>query len=129
LGTCLDPLTGRARRVWAFVMVLACSRHMFVRPVFSMDAQSWVAAHVAAFSFFHGCPARLVPDNLANGVDKADIYDPKINRAYGEMAAHYGCLVDPARVLKPKDNPGDLVIPSDCGQGGPAALIDRDSSG
>jgi hypothetical protein len=105
LGTWLDPLTGRARRVWAFVMVLACSRHMFVRPVFSMDAQSWVAAHVAAFSFFHGCPARLVPDNLANGVDKADIYDPKINRAYGEMAAHYGCLVDPARVLKPKDKP------------------------
>lgn len=103
LGTWADPLTGRPRRVWAFVMVLACSRHMFVRPVFSMDAWSWVAAHVAAFAFFGGCPRRLVPDNLANGVDKPDIYDPKVNRAYGELAAHYGCLVDPARVLKPKD--------------------------
>jgi len=105
MGTWFDPLAQRARRVWAFVMVLACSRHMFVRPVLSMDASSWVASHVAAFAFFAGAPRRLVPDNLANGVDKADIYDPKINRAYGEMAAHYGCLVDPARVLKPKDKP------------------------
>ncbi|MHB8506524.1 MAG: IS21 family transposase [Acidimicrobiales bacterium] len=105
LGTWLDPLTGRARRVWAFVMVLACSRHMFVRPVFSMDARSWVASHVAAFAFFGGAVRRLVPDNLATGIAKPDIYDPKINRAYGELAAHYGCLVDPARVLKPKDKP------------------------
>ncbi|MDX6622033.1 MAG: hypothetical protein QOK36_4419 [Gaiellales bacterium] len=105
LGTWLDPFTGRARRVWAFVMVLACSRHMFVRPVFTMDAGSWVASHVAAFGFFQGCPRRLIPDNLATGVDRADIYDPKVNRAYGELAAHYGCLVDPARVRKPKDKP------------------------
>ena len=105
LGTWADPATGRVRRVWAFVVVLACSRHMFVRPVFSMDARSWVAAHVAALSFFGGCPRRLVPDNLATGVARPDIYDPKINRAYGELAAHYGCLVDPARAGKPKDKP------------------------
>lgn len=105
LGSWLNPLTQRVRRVWAFVMVLACSRHMFVRPVFSMDAYGWVAAHVAAFAFFGGCVRRLVPDNLATGVDKADIYDPKINKAYGELAAHYGCLVDPARRGKPKDKP------------------------
>lgn len=36
---------------------------------------------------------------------KADIYDPKVNLAYGELAAHYGCLVDPARANKPKDKP------------------------
>ncbi len=33
------------------------------------DASSWVAAHVAAFAFFGACPRRLVPDNLATGVD------------------------------------------------------------
>ena len=33
LGRWLDPVTGKLRTVWAFVMVLACSRHMFVRPV------------------------------------------------------------------------------------------------
>ena len=105
LGTWLDPVAQRARRVWAFVMVLRWSRHMFVRPVLSMDAASWVAAHVAAFSFFGGVVRRLVPDNLTTGVNRPDIYDPKINKAYGELAAHYGCLVDPARVRKPTDKP------------------------
>ncbi|MGH9282779.1 MAG: IS21/IS408/IS1162 family transposase, partial [Acidimicrobiales bacterium] len=105
LGSWLDPMTQRVRRVWAFVIVLACSRHMFVRPVLSMDARSWVAAHVAAFTFFGGVPRRLVPDNLATGVDRPDLYDPKINKAYAELAAHYGCLVDPARRQKPKDKP------------------------
>ena len=50
-------------------------------------------------------PARLVPDNLKTGVDKPDLYDPKINRSYAELAAHYDTLVDPARALKPKDKP------------------------
>ncbi len=105
LGSWKDPFTEKVRRIWAFVMVLACSRHMFVRPSIGLDEQSFVAAHVAAFSFFGGSVRRLVPDNLATGVDRADLYDPKINRAYGELAQHYGCLVDPARVRKPKDKP------------------------
>ena len=43
LGTWLDPLTERMRRVWAFVLVLACSRYMFVRPVLTMDQRTWTA--------------------------------------------------------------------------------------
>ena len=70
---------------------------MFVRPVLSMDQTSWVAAHVAAWEFLGGCPRRLVSDNLKTGVIKADLYDPKLNHAYAEMAAHHGCLIDPAR--------------------------------
>jgi hypothetical protein len=58
---------------------------------------------VAAFEFFGGVPARLVPDNLKTGVDRPDLYDPRINRSYSELAAHYGCLVDPARSRKPRD--------------------------
>jgi transposase len=42
-----------------------------------------------------------VTDNLKTGVIKADLYDPRLNRAYAEMAAHYGCLIDPARSGKP----------------------------
>jgi transposase len=103
LGRWLDPACGKLRTVWAFVMVLACSRHMFVRPVLKMDQQAWTECHVEAFGFFGGVPARLVPDNLKTGVDKPDLYDPKINRSYAELAAHYGCLVDPARALKPRD--------------------------
>jgi len=105
LGRWLDPVTGKLRTVQAFVMVLACSRHMFVRPVLKMDQRAWTECHVEAFAFFGGVPARLVPDNLKTGVDKPDLYDPKLNRSYAELAAHYGCLIDPARALKPRDKP------------------------
>lgn len=103
LGSWVDPVGGRLRRVWAFVMVLACSRHVFVRPVLRMDQAAWTQAHVEAFAFFGGVPARLVPDNLRTGVERSDLYDPKINRSYAELAAHYDTLIDPARVRKPKD--------------------------
>ena len=36
---------------------------------------------------------------------KPDLYDPKINRAYAELARHYGVLIDPARAYHPKDKP------------------------
>ncbi len=135
LGRWLDPVAGKLRTVWAFVMVLACSRHMFVRPVLKMDQRAWTECHVEAFAFFGGVPARLVPDNLKTGVDKPDLYDPKLNRSYAELAAHYGCLIDPARALKPRDKPQvepDAVCPrqplarpgvhvagGDAGRGGP----------
>jgi transposase len=105
LGSWVDPIGGRRRRIWAFVMVLAVSRLMFVRPVLSMDQRAWTECHVAAFAFFGGVPARLVPDNLRTGVARPDLYDPKINRSYAELAHHYGALVDPARAGKPKDKP------------------------
>jgi len=105
LGRWTDPRTGRRHVVNAFAMVLCCSRHMFVRPVLAMDQRAWTECHVAAFGFFGGAPARLVPDNLKAGVDRPDLYDPKINRSYAELAAHYGCLIDPARSRKPRDKP------------------------
>ena len=105
MGRWTDPRTGRRHTVNAFAMVLCCSRHMFVRPVIKMDQLAWTECHVAAFGFFGGVPARLVPDNLKTGVDRPDLYDPKINRSYAELAVHYGCLIDPARSRKPRDKP------------------------
>jgi hypothetical protein len=37
--------------VWAFVMVSASSRHMFFRPVLSINALSWAETHFAAIAF------------------------------------------------------------------------------
>lgn len=103
LGRWADPVTGRVRRVWGFIMVLCFSRLMFLRPVLKMDEQSWVEAHVLAFEFFGGAVARVVPDNLKTGVIKPDLYDPLINKAFGEFALHYDTLIDPARLGKPRD--------------------------
>jgi len=103
LGRWQDPLTHRTRRVWGFLLVLPYSRMQFLRPVLRMDEAGWVEAHVAAFAFLGAVPQRVVPDNLKTGVVKPDLYDPVINRAFGECAAHFGCLVDPARSRKPRD--------------------------
>lgn len=105
LGMWLDPTSGRRVAVWVFAMILSCSRKLFVQPVFKLDQASWNASHVAAFEFFGGVPQRLVCDNLKTGVDRPDLYDPQINRAYAELATFYDTLVDPARARKPKDKP------------------------
>ena len=105
LGMWVDPATGTRHTIWGFVMVLACSRLLFLRPVISLDQTSWCDSHVRAFAFFGGVPARLVPDNLKTGVDRPDLYDPRINRTYAELATHYGVIADPARAFKPKDKP------------------------
>ncbi|MGW3952892.1 hypothetical protein ACWEKM_18650 [Streptomyces sp. NPDC004752] len=101
LGSWTDPRTGRSQRMWAFVMVLSHSRHMFVRPVVSMDQASWAASDVEAFAFFGGAPVRLVPDNLKTGVDNPDLYDPKINRfsvgpGCNALVGHRSCTQPPA---------------------------------
>lgn len=41
IGRWTDPSSGRRHTVNAFAMVLCCSRHMFVRPVITMDQHAW----------------------------------------------------------------------------------------
>jgi hypothetical protein len=106
LGMWCDPASGRRVAVWVFATILSCSRALFVQPGLTMDQGSWNASHVAAFEFFGGVPARAGKcDNLKTGVERPDLYDPQINLAYGELAAFYGTLVDPARARKPRTSP------------------------
>jgi len=112
LGTWQDPLSGKSRRLWAFALILSFSRHMFVRIVTRLDQREWLMCHILAFDFFNGVSKRLVPDNLKTGVIKADLYDPKFNRGYEELAHHYGIIIDPARSGKPRDKARvERVIP------------------
>ncbi|UUU18993.1 DDE-type integrase/transposase/recombinase [Streptomyces sp. DSM 40750] len=78
LGQWINPTSGKRHRIWAFVMMLPASRHMFVRPVTHMDQHAWTLAHAEAFRFFGGVPRRLLPDNPKTGVDKPD---PQLNPA------------------------------------------------
>ncbi|HSW61754.1 MAG TPA: IS21 family transposase [Dissulfurispiraceae bacterium] len=105
LGRWQDLTTGRCHRVYAFVLVLSYSRHMFVRPVLRLDRPTWLECHVDAFASLESVPQRVVIDNLKDGVTKPDLYDPALNRAYSELATHYGFLIDPARQGHPKDKP------------------------
>ena len=105
LGLWPDPASGKARKLWAFCMVLSYSRHMFITVVPRIDQQTWIQAHVAAFAFFDGTPATLLIDNLKPGVLRPDLYDPQLNRGYAELASYYALLIDPCRVHHPKDKP------------------------
>ena len=49
--------------------------------------------------------AALVPDQLKSGVSVSCRYEPGVQRAYTELARHYGTVVIPARPLKPRDKP------------------------
>ncbi len=100
-----DPAHGRKRRCWAFVMLLAHSRHMFVDLVFDQRAETWQKLHAKAFVFFGGVPQVIVPDNLKAAVIRA-AFDSSgeiaLNRSYEEIAQYYGFMIDPAPAYQPK---------------------------
>ena len=58
---------------------------------------------MAAFEYFGGVARQVVSDNLKAGVTRACFHDPSVNRTYGEMVAHYGTAIVPARPYKPRD--------------------------
>jgi transposase len=95
--------TGRLRSIHAFIGTLSFSRLKFIEFVFTQDQQSFVASHLHMFAFFCGVARILVIDNLKSGILKPDRFDPVLNPLYGEMAAHYGCFIDAARVRRPQD--------------------------
>lgn len=103
MGLLYDPHTKKEYRVYAFIATLSCSRHKYVEFVARQDQRSFVASHIRMFEFFGGVPKCVVIDNLKDGILKPDWYDPKLNRAYQELADHYGFFIDPTRVRHPKD--------------------------
>lgn len=103
MGLLDDPLSQRQRVVHAFIATLSFSRLKYVEFVYRLDQQSFVASHVRMFEFFGGVPKRVLIDNLKTGVRQPDLYDPKLNRVYQELADHYGFFIDPARVRHPQD--------------------------
>lgn len=68
-----------------------------------MKEESWVEAHVHAFSFYGGSVPIIVPDNLKQGVAKNTVEELVVNEQYRRMAEHYGCAIVPARPRKPRD--------------------------
>jgi transposase len=100
-----DRMRGEIIPAYVFIATLPYSGYSYVEAFLSQNQESWANAHVRAFEFFCGAPRIITPDNLKTGVDKPDKRTPVINKSYNELAEHYGCVVIPARVRKPKDKP------------------------
>lgn len=103
--TIVNPDTGEVVEVELFVGALGASSTIYAEATASQDLPCWIAAHIRMFEEWGGCPAILVPDNLKSGITKPCRYEPDVNRTYEEMAEHYGAVVIPARIRKPRDKP------------------------
>jgi transposase len=101
-GCMVDPQAGRARKAWAFVMTLSFSRHQYVEFVFDQEVGTWLRCHRHAFEWFAGVPRRVVVDNLKAAILKAVLHDAVVQRAYRELAEHYGFLISPCRPATPQ---------------------------
>lgn len=99
----VNPDTGEVKSAQVFVAVLGASNYTFACASWSQKQEDWLNAHVLAFEFFGGIPEIVVPDNLKSAVSKTHRYEPTINPAYQQLAAHYHTVVVPARPYKPKD--------------------------
>jgi transposase len=99
----IDPDSGEVRWAELFVAVLGASNLTYAEATWTQQLPDWIGSHIRALRFIGGAPRVVVPDNLKSGVHKPDFYDPVLNRTYGEMAAHYGMAVIPARPRRPRD--------------------------
>jgi transposase len=99
----IDPATGEERRARIFVAALGASNFTYAEARWSETLPDWIGAHVNALAAIGGVPKALVPDNLKAGVTKPSRYEPGINRTYQDLADHYGCVVLPTRIVKPRD--------------------------
>lgn len=99
----IDGLTGEVRQAQVFVGVLGASNYTYAEATWTQALPDWIASHTRMLAFFGGAPGQLVSDNLKAGVTKACFYEPKVNRTYADLAAHYDTAVIPARPYKPRD--------------------------
>ena len=105
LGYIHDEGSGRRRAVWALLVVLTYSRHIFLWPTFGQTLEDVIAGLEAAWEFFGGIPKYLVVDNFPAAVAGADALHPRLTRGFLEYSQHRGFITDPARVRHPKDKP------------------------
>ena len=112
LGRICDPETGKQRDLWALVFTPVVSRFSFVWLTHRQTLEDVIAGFEAAWAFFEGVFATVIPDNMKTIVERADPLAPRLNQAFVEYAQARGFVIDPARVRSPQDKPRvERVVP------------------
>jgi len=101
----VDKETGEVQEAEVFVAVLGYSQLSYVEAVNSQKQEDVIGACTRALAFFGGATKAIVCDNLKAAIDKPVRYEPIVNQTFDDFANHYGMVVLPARVRKPKDKP------------------------
>lgn len=86
-----------------FVAVMGRSSYAFACVTPDMKTPSWIDAHRKTFEYLGGVPCSVIPDRTRTAVVSTHRIEPQLNRAFREMAAHYGFEVSPARAYSPRD--------------------------
>jgi transposase len=98
--------TGDKHRVCHGLIFTACfSRHQFVWPTFRQTTEEVVRGFEAAWGFFGGVFAVVIPDNMRSIVIEAQHCAPRFNDVFLEYSQDRGFVVDAARVRTPTDKP------------------------
>jgi transposase len=105
LGLIPDPARGTRRVTHGLIFTAVYSRHLFVFPTHRQTLAEVIAGFDAAWAFYGGVFAVIIPDNLKPIVDRADALEPRFNDAFREYAQAKGFVIDPARVRHPQDKP------------------------
>ncbi|MEZ5118272.1 MAG: hypothetical protein R2686_00020 [Candidatus Nanopelagicales bacterium] len=95
LGRLPDPETGRQRDCWALVFTPVLSRFSFVWLTHRQAFDDVIAGFEAAWRFFGGIFATVIPDNMKTIVVGADSLEPRLNQAFVEYAQARGFVIDP----------------------------------
>ena len=99
----IDAHTGEIRPASIFVAVLGASSYTFACATSGQTQADWLSGLGRAFIYIGGVTELIVPDNPRALVANANRYEPELNRATAEFAAHYGTVILPARPRKPQD--------------------------
>ena len=99
----IDGRSGEIRQAQIFVAVMGASSYTYAEASWTQSLPDWIGSHVRALAFMGGVAAQLVPDNPKVGVDRANWYEPGLNRTYLELATHYRTAILPTRPRKPRD--------------------------
>src|SRR5579863_9563882 len=87
------------RRLSFFVMVLACSRQMFVEFTVSQTMEHFLGCHEHAFTAWGGVPSKVMVDNLKSAVlQRLAGAPPVFNPRYHDFARHHGFTIVPCNV-------------------------------
>jgi len=99
----IDAATGEVRQTQIFVGTLGASNYLYTEATWTQGLPDWIGSHVRMYQDFAGVPTLTIPDNVKAGVHHACYYEPDLNRTYHDLATHYGTVVLPTRVAKPRD--------------------------
>lgn len=98
-----DPLTGEIMNIVVFVAILLYSQYIYAEGMLSTKEPLWIDVNNHALDYFGGVPALVVSDNCKQAVVvNQDWIEPELNKDYADWADHYGTVILPAKVRKPK---------------------------